>query len=226
MRILIIAFLLTSSFCHGQLPGFIGFKRPATNTPPPTFSLDTIFVNFWEVTRGGYNGGGRWNNINITTNADGAAFFPLKLKTGSASGISVAWRLNDLTTRAILGYNDNDNGTQGSYSSSSNGTGFPDSTLRTSIFTQTNDTRLMFTGLDNTKTYTVHILASRNSSTSRPVTVSFGSKSDAVDLSLNKTKVLTLTDLTPSSGTINLDMDFTNGFWVINAFALIIKTPL
>lgn len=221
----IILFILTfflAASASSQILRMSSNSSLGVKAGTPTY--DTIQVNLWDSTSniGKINTTG-WNDWNIRANADGNLFsYMFNWTTGTNSGIQAAWRLNDKTGRAITAYVDNTAG----YASSQT-TNFPTSTFRSAGYTNGSDlTYLMFQGLDNSKTYRLELLGSRNSGTTLVATYSYGAASDNVTFNGNTSKVIILDNLTPSSGTIDVLIDYTtNTFAFINAFRLIQINP-
>lgn len=212
-KIFIGIFCIASHFCWAQDLVFNGWKYSA-----PSYTYDTVQVNIHASGLGSIADAG-WNNWVIATNADGANFSStFNWTTGSSSGIQAAWRLSNKTSRALVGYADNTAG----YASAQT-TNFPTGVFRSVGYNNNfGDTFLMFTGLDNTKTYRIEAVGSRNTATSYVNGWIYGAASQSYAPNNNISNVVVLDNMAPVSGTIDISVVYTTGvFSFINAFRLI-----
>lgn len=219
-----LKFILTILFfsilaCEAQFSG-APLARVSLIRNPAGPTYDTIQVNLWDSTGNvGKVNLAKWNEWNIRANSDGNLFsYQFVWTNGTTSPIQAAWRANNKTARALTAYVDNTVG----YASAQT-TNFPTGCFRVVGYNNGNDlSYLMFTGLDNSKTYRLELLASRNSGTTLIATFSYGAASQSVTFNQNTSTVVVLDNMTPSSGAIDILIDYTtNTFSFINAFRLI-----
>lgn len=177
-------------------------------------SNDTVQVNIWDsinnigkVSLAAPNFWNEWN-INEITNP---VSFQFSYKTGAQSPITAQFD-------AINSYVDNTAG----YNSGTT-SGFPVGAFRVAVFNTTTPNTLTLRNLPAaTNGYKLILISSRNTVTTRPNTFAVGATTQTVDAKNNDTNVV-LDNLTPSSGTITVNISSTNGFWFICGFMLIKK---
>lgn len=219
MKILGVIFLFISLTASSQRSTFLMLNQ--TN-------IDTIQFNLYDSTRaagkmannnpGGNNIWNQWSINMATSGGEAASSAYFLYRNGSQSPYRAVY--DDQAGSVDGDYSDNTAG----YGAASvaNSTNFPDSTFWVAGFKQSaTPSTLTFSGLDNSYTYRLEILSSRNSGTSRPQTFSYGSASVSLDASLNKSTVIVLNNLVPSAGTIVVNIAYTATFCYVNAARLI-----
>ena len=226
MRLLFL--ILLSNICFAQTKVVVPIQKTIQLNgfvTPPSVTYDTIQVNVYDSAANKGKMTGKvapdfWNQWSIDkTNSTTSGLYSTYLlnKTGTTTGIRVK------LVNGAADYSDN----TAAYGATApaNSTGFPDSTFWSAHY-RTSSPTLTISGLDNAKTYTIKILTSRNSATSRPQTFTIGATGVSQDAALNKSTLVTFTDISPSSGDINCVITFSASFCYVNALQIIEKTAL
>ena len=215
-RLLILLFFVGTVVLKTQAQSFFMFTYPAGASAV----LDTINVQVWDslghsngnIAIGKYNNSA-WNNWapapGVTASLTSA---PLKKSTGVATTIQVSVnQINDYV---------NNGGSWGS----TNTMGYPQQIFNVSVF---NNASMVFTFSNvSAGTYKVEIVSSTNQG-SGPFSQNFTSGSasqNGVNAFNNLATLVSLDNLSPTSGNIAITITPSNSFSVLNAIRLIKKS--
>lgn len=179
-------------------------------------NIDTLNVQIWDSAGSGGPIGkfinSQWNN-----------YSPWAMSTASLTSASLIWTNGTNSGIQLVTSNVNDYTNNGATWGSTNTTGYPTGVYYIGMYNTVNST-LKFINVPS-GTYRIEIIsATPNGTGPQNATWAVGATSGSVNSFGNLSNVVVLDNLSPTTGSLTINVTITNTFSVINAIRLIKKT--